>query len=71
VQGTTDVQVGVADAQRLGATYPDARLVIVPEMCHVLKLASLSADSQRAAYADPSLPLVPDIVEELAALVLR
>jgi len=68
VQGTTDVQVGVADAQLLAAARPDATLAIVQGMCHVLKLAGSSPDSQRSAYTDPSLPLVPEIVERLAAL---
>jgi len=71
VQGTTDVQVGIADAQRLAAARPDATLALIQGMCHVLKLAGTSLDSQMSAYTDPSLPLVPEVVERLAALATR
>jgi hypothetical protein len=62
------VQVGIADAQLLAAARRDATLAIIEGMNHVLKLTGSSPDSQRAAYTDPSLPLVPEIVERLAAL---
>jgi hypothetical protein len=70
VQGTTDTQVDVLDAQLLAAARPDALLRIEDGMAHVLKSATLDAASQRAAYTDPSLPLVPDVVDTVACFAL-
>lgn len=70
-QGTTDVQISVADAERLAEARPDARLVLVDGMNHVLKAADLSPASQQLAYTSPDLPLVPELVDAVAALALR
>lgn len=69
LQGTTDVQVPVTDAELLAAARPDAELVIVEGMSHTLKAATLSAASQNAAYTDPSLPVVPRVLEALEAFI--
>ena len=53
VQGTTDLQVSVADAQALSAAAPAARLVIVPGMNHVLKMAGGDLAQQMPSYSDP------------------
>lgn len=39
VQGETDLQATVADAERVYAARPDARLVLIPGTNHVLKHA--------------------------------
>ena len=69
LQGTTDVQVSVADAQALSAAAPSARLVIVPGMNHVLKLVGGDLARQLPSYGDPSLPLAPALVEALTGFV--
>jgi pimeloyl-ACP methyl ester carboxylesterase len=69
LQGTTDIQTKVEDAARLAGARPDAALVIVEGMSHTLKEATLSNASQNAAYADPSLPVVPRVFEAIEALV--
>ncbi|WP_437591670.1 alpha/beta hydrolase [Sorangium sp. So ce1000] len=69
LQGTTDIQTKVEDAERLAGARPDAALVIVEGMSHTLKEATLSNASQNAAYADPSLPVVPRVFEAIEALV--
>lgn len=66
VQGTTDVQVDVADAKLLSAARPDAKLLLVDGMNHVLKTATLDKDSQNAAYTSPTLPIVPALVDAVA-----
>ena len=66
VQGTTDVQVSVQDAQRLAEAKPDADLVIVEGMNHVLKEATLSQASQMRTYTDPSLPVVPLVIDTIS-----
>jgi hypothetical protein len=66
VQGTTDIQVSTRDAELLAAARPDASSLIVEGMNHVLKAASLDTAAQQAAYSDPSLPVVTDVLEALA-----
>lgn len=61
-QGTTDVQVGTADANALHAARPDATLVIVDGMNHVLKLVPPDPVTQVASYSDPSLPVAPELI---------
>jgi pimeloyl-ACP methyl ester carboxylesterase len=65
VQGNTDIQVGVADADLLAAARPDARRLLVDGMNHVLKLATLDPSDQQAAYTDPTLPLAPALLDGL------
>ncbi len=70
MQGERDLQVGVADARALAAARPDARLLLLPEVNHVLKVvATDDAAANRAAYADPDLPLAPGIVSAIADFV--
>ncbi|MDC0669549.1 serine aminopeptidase domain-containing protein [Nannocystis radixulma] len=67
IQGTTDIQVSVEDAELLAAAAPDAQLTIIEGMNHVLKAATLEPASQWAAYTDPSLPVVPALFDALVA----
>lgn len=72
LQGETDLQVGVEDAQLLAAANPHAALELIPGANHVLK--STPADdlaANFATYADPDLPLAPGVVEALSEFVLR
>jgi pimeloyl-ACP methyl ester carboxylesterase len=62
VQGTTDIQVGVEQAQALKAARPDATLVIIPGMNHVLKAVATDAPNPLASYGDPSLALHPQLM---------
>lgn len=69
VQGTTDTQVAVQEAQALHKAKPDAELVIVEGMNHVLKEVPADPMRQQASYLDPSLPISPVLVERVAAFV--
>jgi hypothetical protein len=72
VQGTTDVQVSVADAQALAAAKPAAQLVLVPEANHTWKhAATRDRGSQVAQYLDPTLPIVPQLVDAIVGWVGR
>jgi len=62
VQGTTDIQVGVDQAQALKLAKPDAQLSIIPGMNHVLKAVPADPQRQLASYGDPSLPLAPGLM---------
>jgi pimeloyl-ACP methyl ester carboxylesterase len=70
LQGRRDIQVGVADAERLKEAAPKAELVLLPDANHVLK--TVTSDDPRvnaATYADPALPLAPGVVEAIAGFV--
>ncbi|OCW58758.1 alpha/beta hydrolase [Hoeflea olei] len=69
VQGTTDLQVGVADAERLAAARDGVRLVLVPAMNHVLKQAPSDRQANLATYGDAQAPLAPELVGTLAEFV--
>jgi pimeloyl-ACP methyl ester carboxylesterase len=68
VQGTTDVQTMVEDAKVLAAAKRDAKLIIIAGMNHTLKKVATQAE-QAKAYFDPSLPLAPKLVEEIASFL--
>jgi uncharacterized protein len=70
VQGAHDVQVGLDDANRLAGADPRATLLVLPDMMHMLKDAPAGLTAQQAAYTDPSLPLDPNLVTQIAAFVL-
>jgi len=71
IQGETDIQVPIADAHRFAKGRPDATLAIIPGMNHVLKLAPIDRAANIAAYADPTLPLAPGVMEAIDAFVDR
>lgn len=70
-QGTTDLQIPLADAQALKTAQPRAELVVWDGVNHVLKVAPADRAGNLATYADPSLPLAPGVVEAVAAFVLK
>ena len=71
LQGDTDIQVSVEDARLLAAGRPDATLVILPGVNHVLKTAPLDRAANVATYMDPSLPLAPGVMAAIDAFVDR
>lgn len=70
LQGKRDLQVSVAEAERLKEAAPDAKLVLLPDANHVLKaVPSDNRQANIAAYADPSLLLAPGAVDAIADFV--
>jgi len=57
IQGSTDIQVKAADADRLAAALPSAQLSHIDGMNHVLKPAPMDMTANVATYSDPVLPL--------------
>jgi pimeloyl-ACP methyl ester carboxylesterase len=70
MQGERDMQIGVADAQRLKQAAPSAKLVLLANTNHVLKTVTSDDRAANAAtYADPNLPLAPGVVDAVADFV--
>jgi pimeloyl-ACP methyl ester carboxylesterase len=70
VQGTTDLQVTMTDAEKLTDALPKATFEMVQDMNHVLKnCKSKEQAEQMATYRDASLPLNEDLVKSVVAFV--
>jgi pimeloyl-ACP methyl ester carboxylesterase len=67
VQGARDIQVSEADARALKAAQPAAKLVVIPAANHVYRAAA-SDDrmAQMRLYADPTIPIVPELTPAIA-----
>ena len=69
VQGTTDLQVGVADAERLKQAKPDAELAVIPGMNHVMRIVPNDVKQQLSSYNDPQLPLADALGRRLVGFI--
>ena len=70
IHGVEDLQVAESDANALHKAQPKSRLVSIAGMNHVLKSVPVGDRAANfAAYADPSLPLAPGLVDAIAAFV--
>ena len=69
LQGTTDIQVEVKQAEMLKACKPTATLKIVTGMNHILKESSIDRTKNIATYSDGTLPIMPGLVDIIAAFV--
>ena len=70
-QGTTDIQVGLADAEALAAARPGVHLVLWEGVNHLLKIAPADRAANIATYSDPTLPLAPGVVDDVAGFILQ
>ena len=69
LQGTTDIQVEVKEAEMLKACKPTAKLEIITGMNHILKEAPSDRTKNIATYTNETLPLMPGLVDLIAAFV--
>ncbi|MGJ7575747.1 alpha/beta hydrolase [Variovorax sp. RB2P76] len=70
LQGARDLQVGVEDARRLQAAAPDAKLVVLPDVNHVLKaVPSDDRAANIATYSRADLALPSAVVDTIADFV--
>lgn len=69
VQGTRDFQVDAEEALLLQQARPEAQLLLIEGMNHVLRIVPAGAPPL-ASYNDPRLPLAAELVEGLARFIL-
>ncbi|GLK89548.1 alpha/beta hydrolase [Pseudomonas turukhanskensis] len=69
LQGSHDMQVEVKDAEALKAAKPDAQLVVIAGMNHVLRIVADDPKQQLASYNNPNLPLAGELTERMVAFV--
>lgn len=69
IQGTTDLQVTVADADKLKKGKSNATETIIPGMNHILKEAPADKEKNQATYNKPDLPLKPELVTSIVGFI--
>lgn len=63
VNGNTDIQVPVKDAELLHEAKKDSELLIVDKMNHILKEAPADREGNIATYSNPDLPLANGLID--------
>ena len=71
IQGTTDLQVGVADAEKLANATKRAELRILEGMNHILKEAESDRTKNIATYSMADLPLKTDLVKSVIEFIRK
>lgn len=71
LQGTTDLQVKVEDANLLHKANPNSELKIIEGMNHVLKESELDFQKNSQTYSNPELPLKKELAESIAEFILK
>ncbi|MET0320589.1 MAG: alpha/beta fold hydrolase [Duganella sp.] len=69
VQGTSDIQVKVTDAEALAKAQPAAKLVVVDGMNHLLKIVGDDQALQVKSYGSADLPVAPQLIDAVATFV--
>jgi pimeloyl-ACP methyl ester carboxylesterase len=70
VQGTTDIQASLRDANRLAAANSAGALMLIDGMNHVLKMVPAEQDKQISSYSDPSLSVAPELISAISKFVI-
>ena len=72
IQGRRDLPVTEVDARRLAAARAGVQLRLLDGVNHVLKLVPLDDRNVNfATYADPALPIAPELVDAVATFVIE
>jgi len=71
VQGTTDLQVAVKDAELLHKGNPKSELSIFDGMNHVLKTAPADRNANLSTYSKANLPLHDKFIETLVSFIKK
>jgi pimeloyl-ACP methyl ester carboxylesterase len=69
IQGSHDIQVDIKDAEALKRARPEAKLVLIPGMNHMLRITPTDLDAQKATYNNPNLPLTGELVDRMTAFI--
>jgi len=69
VQGGHDLQISEVDARALQAAQPAAKIVVIPAANHVFRVATDDRMAQARLYADPTIPIVPELTPAIAGWI--
>lgn len=62
IQGGTDIQVSPKEALLLQQCKPDAQILLLDSMNHVLKNSSVNRMQNITSYSNPTMPLAPGLI---------
>lgn len=68
INGSSDIQVTVEDAELLKKAKPEAKLVIINKMNHMLKIVENEEENQQSYY-NPDFSLSSDLVKEISEFI--
>lgn len=69
IQGTTDLQVAVRQGQLLAEANPNAELLVLENMNHVLKEAPAERSENLKTYSNELLPLHPELLPAMVSFI--
>lgn len=69
LQGENDLEVAPEDPRRLANVSRAIRLVMLPGVNHVLKIAPAERTANLATYGDPQLALAPDVIPAIVNFI--
>lgn len=69
IQGTTDIQVGVKDAEILAQSNQNAEKKIIRGMNHIFKEADIDRVKNLSTYNQPELPIKSELTEAIAEFI--
>lgn len=71
LQGENDIQVASDNANLLTGANTKSRMKFIPGMNHVLKLAEKDRLKNFSTYSDPSLPVMQELIDDMAEFILK
>lgn len=69
LQGQNDLEVAPEDGRRLANVSRAIRLVVLPGVNHVLKVAPAEREANLATYKNPELALAPDVAPAIVSFI--
>jgi len=69
VQGASDIQVSLNDADKLAAANTGAEKAVIQKMNHIFKEASLDRLANLKTYNQPDLPMMPELAQTIGEFV--
>jgi len=71
LNGTTDIQVAVDNAEVMYKARPTSEMVLIESMNHVFKKAPINREENLATYGQPDLQNVPELAQVIATFVKK
>lgn len=69
INGSSDLQVEVSEAEKLKEAYPDSELIILDKMNHVFRKIEGDQLVNSKSYNEPGLPLHPDLTSVITNFI--
>ena len=69
VQGTTDIQVTIDDAEKLAEANPKAKKQIIKGMNHIMKTAEIDRQKNIQTYSQPDLPVKTELIKVIVDFI--